>query len=77
MSVTGEENPIIVPGEQSRTVAIRVLAPASAFGTGKAAAQVLITTPQGFAARRPLTLMGPRHVEEHHDDGHDKTKEAH
>jgi cytochrome c oxidase accessory protein FixG len=77
MSVTGEENPIIVPGEQSRTVAIRVLAPASAFATGNAAAQILVTTPQGFAARRPLTLMGPRHVEEHHDDGHDKTKEAH
>jgi cytochrome c oxidase accessory protein FixG len=70
MSVVGEENPIIVPAGQYKTVPIQVVAPASAFGTGKAGVQVLVST-DGFSTRRVLTLMGPRPTG-HVDDKHDK-----
>lgn len=72
MKITGEENPVIVPAGQSKTVPIAVVAPASAFAHGRAEAQVLVSS-EGFSVRRPLTLMGPEHAaEEHHESGDDE-----
>ena len=81
MSVVGEENPIVVPAGQYKTVPIQVVAPANAFGTGKAAAQVLVST-DGFSTRRVLTLMGPRptgHADDKHEDAgeHEDHKDDH
>jgi cytochrome c oxidase accessory protein FixG len=60
MTVETAENPVTVEAGVSRTVPIRVVAPAAEFTGGNARAHLVVRADGGFVVHRWLTLLGPR-----------------